>query len=108
MELNEYQRKAVTTAKYPADTGLIYTVLGLASEAGEVAGKVKKAIRDENCVITDERKQQLVSELGDVLWYVAMVAVELNTTLDIVAQLNLAKLSDRDTRDVISGDGDTR
>jgi len=108
MELNDYQRQASRTAKYPEEMGLVYTTLGLASEAGEVAGKVKKAIRDEGCVITAKRRGELLSELGDVLWYVAMCAMELEATLDYVAERNLDKLEERDINGTISGDGDTR
>lgn len=108
MNIDDYQMFASTTAVYPKETGLIYTVLGMASEAGEVAGKLKKAIRDEAGEITPERKAVLLSELGDVLWYVAMVAMELNTPLSDVAVMNLDKLGDRDTRGVLGGDGDTR
>lgn len=107
-DMNDYQRLASTTAKYPAHTGLVYTVLGMASEAGEVAGKLKKAIRDEGGEISPERREQLLSEVGDVLWYVAMVAMELGSSLSAVAEANLDKLLDRDTRGVIGGDGDTR
>lgn len=108
MNLNDYQQKASTTAKYPDGTGLLYTTLGLASEAGEVAGKVKKVIRDENAILSEERRLELVSELGDVLWYVAMLAKELNYDLSDVAQMNLGKLFDRNTRGVIGGSGDNR
>ncbi len=108
MNIDDYQMFASTTAMYPKESGLVYTVLGMASEAGEVAGKLKKAIRDEGGEITPERKAVLLAELGDVLWYVAMVAMELNTPLSDVAVMNLDKLGDRDTRGVISGDGDTR
>ena len=107
-DMNEYQRLASTTAKYPEDTGLVYTVLGMASEAGEVAGKLKKVFRDDAGKISPERREQLLSEVGDVLWYVAMVAMELGSSLSAVAEANLDKLLDRDTRGVIGGDGDTR
>ena len=105
---DDYQQSASTTAKYPPERGLEYCALGLASEAGEVAGKLKKAIRDEGGVISDERKAQLISELGDVLWYAAMFALELDVPLSRVVEENLAKLSDRSARGVIWGDGDKR
>ena len=108
MDMDKYQTEASTTAKYPEDSGLVYCVLGLASEAGEVAGKLKKAIRDENGVLSESRKEDLLSELGDVLWYCAMVALELDATLSSVAQANLSKLFDRKDRGVIGGDGDKR
>lgn len=108
MNFDEYQQLASTTAKYPSHSGLTYTVLGLASEAGEVAGKLKKAIRDSDGTVSPERREQLLAEVGDVLWYVAMVAMELNATLSSVAEANLDKLLDRKARGVIGGDGDTR
>ena len=108
MNMNDYQMSASRTAVYPSGRGLEYCVLGLASEAGEVAGKLKKAIRDEDGVISDERKEVLISELGDVLWYVAMVALELDVPLASVAESNLGKLGDRSTRGVLGGDGDNR
>ena len=106
MDMDFYQRRASETAKYPESSGLVYCVLGLASEAGEVAGKLKKAIRDEDGVISESRKANLRAELGDVLWYCAMVAME--TTLSSVAEENLVKLFDRKDRGVIGGDGDKR
>ena len=108
MDMNHYQSEASKTAKYPEADGLVYCVLGLASEAGEVAGKLKKAIRDEGGVLSESRKSDIISELGDVLWYCAMVALELDTTLSSVAQANLDKLFDRKDRGVIGGDGDKR
>ncbi len=108
MDMDTYQQQASTTAKYPESTGLIYCVLGLASEAGEVAGKLKKAIRDENGVLSESRKEDLLAELGDVLWYCAMTAMELDATLSSVAEANLNKLFDRKDRGVIGGDGDKR
>jgi NTP pyrophosphatase (non-canonical NTP hydrolase) len=110
MDFNSYQRRASHTAIYPTDglNGLLYTSLGLVSESGEVAGKVKKILRDNNSVMTDERKEQLIDELGDVLWYCAMIANELKTNLGAVAARNIDKLEDRKNRNVIGGSGDNR
>ena len=108
MHFDDYQHLASTTAKYPRERGLEYVVLGLASEAGEVAGKLKKAIRDDGGDISPERREQLLAEVGDVLWYCAMTALELDSTLSAVASAKLDKLLDRKARDVIGGDGDTR
>ena len=108
MEFNEYQAKATTTAIYPgrgASLGLFYTSLGLTNEAGEVAGKVKKLIRDGEFAF-DERA--VADELSDVLWYAAMVANEIGYSLEDIAQINVAKLSDRKDRGVLQGSGDTR
>lgn len=102
-----YQRQAETTAKYPRDKGIEYTALGLCGEAGEVAEKVKKAIRGDHD--WDATKlQEVKGELGDVLWYLAMLATELGFSLDDVAESNLDKLFDRNQRGVIKGDGDAR
>ena len=110
MEFSNYQFRAGKTAKYPNNTtlGVIYTALGLASEAGEVAGKVKKMIRDDSMELTHDRKDQILDELGDVLWYCAMLATELNASLGEVAIRNLRKLEDRNNRGVIQGSGDKR
>lgn len=108
MDFDIYQNEASTTAKYPDGKALDYVVLGLASEAGEVAGKLKKVIRDNDGVFTDAHKEALLSELGDVLWYCAMIALELDTPLSRVAQGNLDKLASRNERGVIGGSGDSR
>jgi NTP pyrophosphatase (non-canonical NTP hydrolase) len=109
MDLNEYQKKSRRTAKYP-DIGhsVIYPTLGLNSEAGEVAGKIKKIFRDKGGVIGDAERDALRSELGDVLWYVAQVCTELELALDDVAQANIDKLSSRLERGKIGGEGDNR
>lgn len=103
MNLNEYQNAAMMTAVYPEAHGLTYTVLGLASEAGELAGKLKKQIRDGAF-----QGPAMEAELGDVLWYVAMVAEELGISLELVAQRNLEKLASRAERGKIGGSGDDR
>jgi NTP pyrophosphatase (non-canonical NTP hydrolase) len=107
MEFNEYQKAARETAIYPSEQGLIYTALGLTGEAGEVAEKVKKMIRDD--IKLDSKQQgKIARELGDVLWYVANMAHEIGITLDTVAKANLSKLSSRKDRNVLKGDGDDR
>jgi NTP pyrophosphatase (non-canonical NTP hydrolase) len=108
MDFSIYQSATANTAVYSQDVALVYTTLGLASEAGEVAGKVKKAIRDNAGVVDDERRTQIIDELGDVLWYAARVADAINIDLNEVARLNLEKLASRKQRGVISGDGDKR
>jgi len=109
MDFSEYQAKAQRTAKYPTiGHGVIYPTLGLANEAGEVAGKVKKIFRDKGGVIGDSERQALKSELGDVLWYIAQVCTELGLSMDEVAEANISKLLDRLERDAIRGDGDDR
>jgi NTP pyrophosphatase (non-canonical NTP hydrolase) len=109
MELNNYQEMARSTAIYP-DQGanLVYPALGLCGEAGEVAEKVKKIIRDDAGVITDAKRDVIAAELGDVLWYVAQVAAELDYSLEDIASLNLEKLASRAQRGVLGGSGDSR
>jgi len=90
------------------DHPIVYPTLGLANEAGEVAGKVKKIFRDRGGVITDADREALALELGDVLWYVSELCTRLGIPLGEVAAMNIAKLADRAARGVISGDGDHR
>ena len=109
MNFNDYQQKSRKTAGYPAiGHPVIYPVLGLANEAGEVAGKIKKVFRDKDGEINEETKSALKAELGDVLWYIAQVATELDLPLDEIAEYNIAKLYDRLERGKIRGDGDNR
>jgi NTP pyrophosphatase (non-canonical NTP hydrolase) len=110
VDLSEYQRLSRRTAEYPreASSWLAYPALGLAGEAGEVAEHAKKAIRDDGGQVSDERREAMAKELGDVLWYVAQLASELGLELDEIAQANLDKLLSRQQRGVLSGDGDDR
>jgi NTP pyrophosphatase (non-canonical NTP hydrolase) len=111
MEFNEYQEQAKTTAQYPHEEkvwGVIYTSLGLAGEAGELANKVKKIIRDDNWSITYERRLAILDELGDVLWYASELARALGANLDDVALKNLQKLRYRRENNKVHGDGDNR
>ena len=109
MDLNHYQRLSRATARYPqAGANPIYPTLGLCGEAGEVADKVTKVLRDHDGVFDAEVLSSLSLELGDVLWYVAQLATELNLELEDIARGNLEKLSSRAARNVISGSGDHR
>ncbi len=109
MNFNEYQQKSRQTALYPnKDNNFIYPTLGLVGEAGEVAEKIKKVIRDNDGIITSEKKEEIKKELGDVLWYVSNLAYELNIELEDVAQGNIEKLFSRMERDKLHGDGDNR
>ncbi len=109
MDFTDYQTKSRKTAGYPAiGHPVIYPTLGLANEAGEVAGKIKKIFRDKGGVISGADRDALKSELGDVLWYLAQVCTELDLSLDEVAEHNIIKLYDRLERGKIGGDGDNR
>ena len=109
MNFTDYQQKAKNTAKYPIiGHGVIYPTLGLTNEAGEVAGKIKKVFRDKDGIISDETREALKAELGDVLWYLSQTATELGLSLNEIAEYNIAKLLDRQARGKIQGDGDNR
>lgn len=108
MTINEYQEGARSTAIYPESRRIIYPTLGLTGEAGEVADKVKKVIRDNNDDFTQERRHQIALELGDVMWYAAALAHDLGYTLEEICQMNLDKLASRMQRDKIHGSGDER
>lgn len=108
-----YQLETSKTAIYPESgegtlLALTYVALGLGNEAGEVQGKVKKALRDDDGIVTDEKREAILDELGDVLWYLARVADELGVSLDQVAERNLTKLFGRLERGTLGGSGDTR
>lgn len=90
------------------DHPIVYPTLGLVNEAGELAGKVKKIFRDKDGVISEEDRQALKGELGDVLWYLAQICTELDLSLADVADANLEKLFSRLERGVIGGEGDQR
>jgi len=109
MTFNDYEEKMLTLRKYP-DVGnnIVYPALGLAGEAGEVADKVKKVLRDAGGILSKERRLAIAMEVGDVLWYISAMANELGYSLTEVAEMNLNKLFDRSDRNMISGDGDNR
>ena len=126
MNFNEYQKKALETAIYPTpyvegrdpdkyvfldekvNVGYVYPALGLVGEAGEVAEKVKKLIRDKQGCFNQEDVEAIKKELGDVLWYVAVLAEEFFIPLEEVAADNIKKLTSRKERDKIHGNGDNR
>ncbi len=110
MDFKTYQTQAFTTAVYPnrGKGNWTYAALGLAGETGEICEKLKKAIRDDDGHVSDERRAAIRKELGDVLWYVASLCTELGLDLDEVASMNLAKLAARKSADRLHGDGDDR
>jgi NTP pyrophosphatase (non-canonical NTP hydrolase) len=110
MTFNEYQKRALARAFYP-DRGsgnLSYPTLGLVGESGEVAEKVKKILRDGGGEVSVDDRRLLAKELGDVLWYLAALADELDTDLDQIAEANLEKVDGRHARGTLSGSGDDR
>lgn len=109
MRLSEYQERSRATAVYPqAGNNLLYPTLGLCGEAGEVAEKIKKMVRDDGGVLSDERRAALAKELGDVMWYLAQLATEAGLDLEAIAEANLEKLLSRQQRSVLAGSGDDR
>ena len=116
MELNEYQQEALKTAVYPREFATVYPALGMNGEAGEVADKVKKIIRDTayvrddkgEIVLSDEKRESLALEVGDVLWYCATFAHDIGMTLEEVAKMNVDKLQSRQNRGKLRGSGDYR
>ncbi|MEK7134370.1 MAG: nucleoside triphosphate pyrophosphohydrolase family protein [Patescibacteria group bacterium] len=109
MQFSEYEKQAVETAKYPnVGRNFVYPTLGLVGEAGEVAEKIKKILRDESGVVSDEKKEEIKKEMGDVLWYLATLSREFGFTLEDIAKKNIEKLASRRERGVLHGSGDNR
>jgi NTP pyrophosphatase (non-canonical NTP hydrolase) len=117
MKLNDYQKQATTTDTFgdqcvedllAGDPAYVAKILGLVGEAGEVAEKYKKIIRDKKGKISPSDREELVKELGDVMWYIALLAKYLGVSLEDVASKNLEKLSSRKSREAIHGRGDNR
>lgn len=113
MNLNEYQEIAYSKKFYQGVPGFdsehpVYYTLGLTEEAGEVVGNIKKALRDDGGVITPERKEKIKKELGDVLWYLAVLAKVIGIPLEDVAKGNIEKTQGRIERGTQSGSGDDR
>ena len=116
MKLNDYQQEALKTAVYPREYSSVYLALGMNGEAGEVADKVKKIIRDTEyvrnekgeIVLPDDKRENLALEVGDVLWYCATFAHDIGMTLEDVAKMNVAKIQSRQNRGKLGGSGDNR
>ena len=108
MDFGEYQKEAEKFMIYPGDKKITYPILGLVSEAGEVADKYKKIIRDKNGQMIDEDRVEMLKEIGDVLWYLAAICTDIGMPLDHAALMNLQKLNSRLSRNVIKGSGDNR
>lgn len=109
MDFEEYQKQSRKTAIYPnRDNNFVYPTIGLSGEVGEVSEKVKKIIRDDNGVASEEKKLEVEKELGDVLWYISQLASEFGLSLDSIAEKNIEKLFSRLERGKIKGSGDNR
>lgn len=106
MDIQQYQLFTRKTAIYPQETALEYLTLGLASESGEVAGVVKKYIRQDYDL--DTAKEKLTKELGDVMWYWARLCDELGLNPEDVMTQNMEKLTHRQSQNTLKGDGDDR
>ena len=102
----DYQMKAVTTAVYPKTYNISYPALGLAEEAGEVAGKIAKMMRDE--IPMQDQKQAIAAEMGDVLWMLAALAHDCGLSLQTIAEMNAEKLKKRQQNNTLHGEGDNR
>ena len=107
-DLDMYQKVALTTAIYPREQAIIYPTLGLTGEAGEVANKVKKIIRDGSNKDDDSLVSEIKSEIGDCLWYIAVLANDFDIKLSDIASTNIEKLANRKKNNTIHGSGDTR
>lgn len=109
LSFSEYQKRASTTAVYPnVGHNYIYPTLGLCGEAGEVAEKIKKVIRDNNGFVSNDATSDIVNEIGDIMWYIAQLCTELNISLEAVALNNLKKLAKRKDNGTLKGSGDNR
>lgn len=106
--LNDYQEAARKTAIYDSSYSIVYPMMGLVGEAGECMNKLKKVYRDHYGNYTDKHRADLASELGDVLWYLALASHDLGYTLSEVAQLNIHKLAARKEKGTLKGSGDDR
>lgn len=110
MKFDEYQKQAIGTALNSSRdfNSLMYRTLGLVGEAGEVAEKVKKILRDKDGKMSVQDKEEIIKELGDVLWYMQALADILEVPLSEIAEKNLEKIHSRKVRGVTSGSGDNR
>lgn len=104
MNFEEYQNEAKKTAIYNEQYKVTYPILGLCGEAGELANKYKKTLRDGAKINNEDAEK----ELGDILWYVSQVATDMGLDLELIARLNIEKLKSRQQRGVLQGSGDNR
>lgn len=115
MELNEYQKRALETVLFPQCYNQQYLKDGLVEEVGEVMGKFKRAVRDQNApkengevILNPDQLHEIALEMGDVLWYLSVLAHRLGLTLEDIAEMNIEKLAKRKAEGKIQGKGDNR
>ena len=113
MNIQDYSDQAISTDLYERSTeidshAMLEKVFGLVGEAGEVAEKFKKLLRDKDGKATDEDKKEIAKELGDVLWYINSVGLYLGFSLEEIAQMNVDKVLSRKDRNMTHGSGDNR
>lgn len=109
MNMDDYQQAALrTAATKDKPNELFHLLLGLVGETGELAEKAKKIIRDQGSDFSQWDPEDIKKELGDTLWYLAVLADYFDLSLDDVAKHNIAKLADRQRRGVLGGSGDDR
>ena len=111
MDFDEYQQLAARTGFYGTEDRkyvLMYLCMGIAGEAGEVIEKMKKVVRNDKGVVSEEKRQDIKKEIGDVLWYLSQLARALELSFGDIAASNIQKLADRAARGVIKSEGDTR
>ena len=92
----------------PKEYAIVFPALGLNGEAGEVAEKVKKVLRDNEGAFTEEKRQEIAKELGDCLWYVSAMSNDIGYSLEEIGEMNINKLCSRQQRNMIHGNGDNR
>lgn len=105
ISIREYDAFIKPLDKYPKSVKPYVYALGLTEEAGEAAGKLKKVIRDTDGKLDKSRKQAVMMELGDTLWYLTRFAAHLGYSLEQVMYYNVKKLKDRQSRGVLAGGG---
>ena len=108
MDFKQYSEIALSTKNYPQEMPVVYPALGLAGECGEAVDKIKKVIRDHGGVFSETKSLEIIKELGDVLWYVNAIAVDLGYSLEDVARINAEKIRSRKLRGTLQGEGDER
>ena len=108
-DFDKYQKNVEKTAIYPGiGKNFIYPTIGLVGEAGEIANKVKKVIRDDKSKIDKKNREELAYELGDVMWYIAQLSTELDLKLSKIIKMNIMKLAKRMKSNTLHGSGDHR